>query len=159
MPSPWGPVVLLACLGSALAGQGSPPPSSAPLPPRWAPRGSIAPGDTVRDSLTRRDPLLPAESTYAQQWRLAGRAGQTVTIDIAADAFDAYAFLLGPGFERSAPQDDDSGGRCNARLTVRLPQTGDYFIVVTSSERRATGPFTLTVAAGPKPVSLAPCTR
>ena len=112
MPSPWGPVVLLACLGSALAGQGSPPPSSAPLPPlppRWAPRGSIAPGDTVRDSLTRRD--------------------------------------------------DDSGGRCNARLTVRLPQTGDYFIVVTSSERRATGPFTLTVAAGPKPVSLAPCTR
>ena len=57
------------------------------------------------------------------------------------------------------PQDDDSGGRCNARLTVRLPATGDYLIVATSSERRATGPFTLTVTAGPKPVALAPCTR
>jgi len=120
---------------------------------------TIAVGDTVRDSLTRRDALLPAESTYAQQWRLAGRAGQTVTIDLKASAFDAYAFLLGPGFEAGAPQDDDSGGRCNARLTVRLPRTGDYFIVVTSSERRATGAFTLTVVAGPRPRSLTPCDR
>jgi len=120
---------------------------------------TIAVGDTVRDSLTRRDALLPAEGTYAQQWRLAGRAGQTVTIDLKASAFDAYAFLLGPGFEAAAPQDDDSGGRCNARLTVRLPRTGDYFIVVTSSERRATGAFTLTVVAGPRPRSLTPCDR
>ena len=120
---------------------------------------TVAVGDTVRDSLTRRDALLPAESTYAQQWRLAGRAGQTVTIDLKASAFDAYAFLLGPGFEAGAPQDDDSGGRCNARLTVRLPRTGDYFIVVTSSERRATGAFTLTVVAGPRPRSLTPCDR
>ena len=120
---------------------------------------TIAAGDTVRDSLTRRDARLTAESTYAQQWRLAGRAGQTVTIDLKADAFDAYAFLLGPGFGAAAPQDDDSGGRCNARLTVRLPQTGDYFIVVTSSERFATGAFTLTVVAGSRPRSLTPCDR
>ena len=120
---------------------------------------TIAVGDTVRDSLTRRDALLPAESTYAQQWRLAGRAGQTITIDLASTAFDAYAFLLGPGFEAAAPQDDDSGGHCNARLTVRLPRTGDYFIVVTSSERLATGAFTLTVVPGSRPGSLAPCDR
>src|SRR2546425_5126672 len=140
----WRLVALLVLSASALAGQG---------------KRTIAVGDTVRDSLTRRDALLPAESTYAQQWRLAGRAGQTVTIDLKASAFDAYAFLLGPGFEAGAPQDDDSGGRCNARLTVRLPRTGGHFIVVTSSERFATGAFTLTVVAGPKPGSLAPCDR
>jgi hypothetical protein len=141
---PWRLVALLALTASALAAQG---------------KRTIAVGDTVRDSLTRRDALLPAESTYAQQWRLAGTAGKTVTIDLAADRFDAYAFLLGPGFEGAPPQDDDSGGRCNARLTVRLPRTGDFFIVVTSSERFATGAFTLTVVAGPKPRSLAPCDR
>ena len=143
---PWRLIVLLALATSpgVLAAQGS---------------RTIAVGDTVRDSLTRRDAVLSAERTYGQQWRLAGRAGQTVTIDLAADAFDPYAFLLGPGFEAAAPQDDDSGGRCNARLTVRLPRTGDYFIVVTSSERFATGAFTLTVVAGPRPVSLAPCAR
>ena len=139
-----------------------------PIPPRpvrpattarAAERGTIAPGDTVRDSLTRHDLLLRTENTYAQQWRLAGHAGQTVTVDLSSDAFDAYLFLLGPGFETTAPQDDDSGGRCNARLTVRLPKTGDYVIVVTTSDRLATGPFTLTVATGPRAVSLAPCTR
>jgi len=150
---PWRVVALLALASGAVAAQGTPTAT-----PR-APRGTIAVRDTVRDSLTRRDVLLPRESTYAQEWRLAGRAGQTVTIDLAADAFDAYAFLLGPGLDAAPPQDDDSGGRCNARLTVRLPRTGDYFIVVTSSERFATGAFTLTVAAGPKPVALAPCTR
>jgi hypothetical protein len=143
---PWRLAVLLALATSpsALAAQG---------------HRTIAVGDTVRDSLTRRDPLLPAESTYAEQWRLAGRAGETVTIDLAATAFDAYAFVLGPGFEAAAPQDDDSGGRCNARVRVRLPRTGDYFIVVTSSERFATGAFTLTVVAGLRPISLTPCTR
>src|SRR6184192_4148434 len=122
-------------------------------------RGTIAVGDTVRDSLTRHDLVLPAESTYAQQWRLRGRAGETVTIDLASTAFDAYLFLLGPNESPKPPQDDDSGGRCNARLTLRLPATGDYLIVATSSERHATGVFTLTVTAGPKPAALAPCTR
>ncbi len=141
---PWKLVASLALTASALAAQG---------------KRTIAVGDTVRDSLTRHDALLPAESTYAQQWRLAGTAGKTVTIDVVADAFDAYAFLLGPGLETTKPQDDDSGGRCNARLTIRLPQTGDYFIVVTSSERFATGAYTLSVVPGTKPRSLAPCNR
>ena len=122
------------------------------------PRGTIAVGDTVRDSLTRHDLVLPAESTYAQQRQLRGRAGETVTIDLASSAFDAYLFLLGPGSTKPQ-QDDDSGGRCNARLTIRFPAPGDYLIVATSSERRATGAFTLTVTAGPKPAALAPCTR
>jgi len=135
------------------------PASTPPPPPPPAVRGTIAPGDTVRDSLTRRDLLLRTENTYALEWRLAGRAGTTVTIDLASDAFDAYVFLLGPGLEKTAPQDDDSGGRCNARLTVQFPKTGDYFIVVTTSDRLATGPFVLTVTSGSRPVSLAPCTR
>lgn len=147
---PWKVVVVLALVL---------PPGAAAAQRKPAPHGTLALGDTVRDSLTRRDVLLAAESTYAQEWRLPGRAGETVTIDLKSDAFDAYAFLLGPGFDSASPQDDDSGGRCNARLTARLPRTGEYFVVVTSRERRATGAFALSVVAGPKPASLAPCTR
>jgi hypothetical protein len=152
--------LLAVVIPTALAAQRKAAPASTPPPPPPpAVRGTIAPGDTVRDSLTRRDVLLRTENTYALEWRLAGHAGSTVTIDLASDAFDAYVFLLGPGLEKTVPQDDDSGGRCNARLTVRFPKTGDYFIVVTTSDRLATGPFVLTVTSGSRPVSLAPCTR
>ncbi|HXI63859.1 MAG TPA: PPC domain-containing protein [Gemmatimonadales bacterium] len=154
--------LLAVVIPTALGAQRKAAPASTPPPPPPPPpavRGTIAPGDTVRDSLTRRDVLLRTENTYALEWRLAGRGGTTVTIDLASDAFDAYVFLLGPGLEKTAPQDDDSGGRCNARLTVRFPKTGDYFIVVTTSDRLATGPFVLTVTSGSRPVSLAPCTR
>ena len=132
----------------------SPPPPAAPP----TPKGAIAPGATIRDSLGARDVMLAAESTYAQPWKLAGAAGEIVTIDLTSDAFDAYEFLLGPGLD-SPPQDDDSGGRCNARLTVRLPRTGDYTIVVTSTDKFATGPFSLSVSVGAKPKSLNPCPR
>jgi len=156
-------LLALAVPGAGLVAQRKPTQARPPTPPASAApaaaRRTIALGDTVRDSLTRRDVLLRTENTYAQEWRLAGHAGQTVTIDLASDAFDAYLFLLGPGFETASPQDDDSGGRCNARLTARLPKTGDYVVVVTTSDRLATGRFTLTVASGSRPVSLAPCTR
>ena len=152
-------LVALAVPAGGLGAQRKPAPAAPQAPAARAEHGTIALGDTVRDSLTRRDVLLRTENTYAQQWRLAAKAGQTVTIDLTSDAFDAYVFLVGPGFETAPPQDDDSGGRCNARLTVRLPKSGDYFIVVTTSDRLATGPFILTAAPGSRPVSLVPCTR
>src|SRR2546428_13507259 len=73
---PWKLVASLALTASALAGQG---------------KRAIAVGDTVRDSLTRHDALLPAESTYAQQWRLAGTAGQTLDNHPAAGPLGAGA--------------------------------------------------------------------
>jgi hypothetical protein len=146
-------VLALTALPGGLRAQGKPSPA------QRAPKGVITTGKTVQDSLVKRDLLLPADSTYAQEWRLAGTAGETVTIDLASDAFDAYAFLLGAGLKGEAPQDDDSGGHCNARLTVRLPATGDYFIVVTSTDKLKTGAFTLSVTAGPKPKALARCDR
>ena len=141
---------------SLLTAQGKAPHS---VQARAAPKGVIAVGETVHDALTRRDPLLPADSAYAQQWRLSGHAGETVTIDLVSDAFDSYVFLLGPGLEREQLQDDDSGGSCNARLTARLPQTGDYYVVVTSSDKLRTGAFTLSVTRGAKAKSLSPCKR
>jgi hypothetical protein len=159
----WSCAVLLALATlpppPAAAAQGKPAPAPSSAAARRTARGTITVGETVRDSLGRRDLLLAADSTYAQQWRLAGHAGETVTIDLVSDAFDAYAFLLGPGLEGDPPQDDDSGGSCNARLTVRLPRTGDYYVVVTTSDKLATGAFALTVTAGAKPTSLTPCTR
>ncbi|HEV8395589.1 MAG TPA: PPC domain-containing protein [Vicinamibacterales bacterium] len=123
---------------------------------------SIDVGQSQQGNLTRTDVLLESDSTYAQPWTIQGRAGQTITIDLESDAFDAYLFLRGPGITGGRDfQDDDSGGNCQARLTATFPQNGEYEIVVNTAagEHFVTGAFTLSVTSGSKPKSVAPCRR
>ena len=104
--------------------------------------------------------LLRGDSTYAQAWTIQGRAGQTITVDLESDEFDAYMFVRGPGISNGgAFQDDDSGGSCNARLTVTFPEDGEYEIDVNTAEHYATGSFTLSVTSGSKPKSVSRCRR
>jgi hypothetical protein len=134
---------------------------------RFTPRPAAAPashaiaiGQTQQGSLTTGDVVLTNDSTYAQAWTIQGRAGQTVTVDLESDAFDAYLFLRGPGISGGRDfQDDDSGGNCNARLTAMFPQTGEYEIVVNTAAKYATGQFSLSVISGSKPKSVARCSR
>ncbi len=139
-------LTLLGASSGGLAGQ-------APAPER-----TIAVGQSIRGDLTKQDVLRRADSAYAERWVTHGIAGRTVTIDLDSDAFDPYLFVAGPGFERE-PQDDDSGGRCNARLTVTFPRDGEYTIVVSTADRYGLGPFTLSVTGGSKPKSLTSCDR
>ena len=127
------------------------------LPAQRRPAGTIAAGETITDTLKKKDLLLPRDSTYAREWEIAGRHDAVVTVDLVSDSFDAYLIVYGPGLE--AVQDDDSGGNCNARITVRFPETGAYRIAVTTAEKRQTGPFTLSVTSGAKAPSLARCSR
>jgi len=121
---------------------------------------SIDVGQNMQGQLTRNDVLLKSDSTYAQAWTIHGRQGQTVTIDLESDAFDAYLFVRGPGISGGRDyQDDDSGGNCNARLTVTFPETGDYELVVNTQGKYATGAFSISVTSGSKPKSLARCSR
>jgi len=119
---------------------------------------TIAVGQALDGELTTADHFRPRDSTYSQSWNLAGTAGQVVTVDLESTAFDPYLFVAGPGIGASL-QDDDSGGNCNARLTLTFPQTGDYVIVVNSATKRRTGPFTLSVTKGAKAKSLTRCDR
>ncbi len=121
---------------------------------------SINVGQTQQGNLSRNDVLLTSDSTYAQPWTIQGHAGQTITIDLESDAFDAYLFLRGPGISGGRDfQDDDSGGNCHARLTATFPQSGEYEIVVNTADHYATGAFTLSVTTGSKPKSVARCSR
>lgn len=119
----------------------------------------IAIGRSAVGTLGPRD-VLSADSTYVQSWTLAGEAGQTVTIELISTEFDAYVMLRGPGITGSRDySDDDSGGTCNARLTVTFPQTAGYEIIVNTAGKMESGAFTLTVDAGSKPKSLTRCNR
>lgn len=139
--------LVVTCVGAAASGLGA----------QRKPVRTIAAGDTVADTLRKRDHLLPRDSTYAREWEIAGRRDAVVTVDLESDSFDAYLIVYGPGLE--ALQDDDSGGSCNARITVRFPESGAYRIAVTTADKYQTGPFILTVTSGAKAPSLARCRR
>jgi hypothetical protein len=109
-------------------------------------------GQRVEGRLTDQDMIFQSDSTYAQIWTLEGVAGDTVTIDLISDDFDAYLMVSGPGLQRDR-QDDDSGGFCNARVTLTFPQTGTYQVVANTAEKHATGRYRLEVAAGTAPTA------
>lgn len=119
----------------------------------------IAIGRSATGTLSPSD-AISSDSSYVQIWTLAGQSGQTVTIELFSLEFDAYVMLQGPGIVGTRDySDDDSGGQCNARLTVTFPQTGDYEIIVNTRGKLEKGAFTLSVIAGSKPKSLTRCDR
>ena len=143
-----------ACRNTAAAPSGGDAPSGGGTVRR------ISVGQTQQGSLSRGDVLLTSDSSYAQAWTIQAQAGQTVTIDLESDEFDAYLFLRGPGISGGRDyQDDDSGGNCNARLTATFPQGGEYEVVVNTAGKYATGAFSLSVTTGSKPKSVARCSR
>lgn len=76
-----------------------------------------------------------------QVFEFTGEQGMPVSIDVMSEDFDAYLFLVGPGFD-DVMTDDDSGGACNARLTVFLPGSGTYRVAA-GSLGGSTGAYTL----------------
>ncbi len=100
-------------------------------------------GESVTGTLSNADPMVPGSDRRAQAWLLEGRAGQTVTVTLSSEQFDAYLYVLGPGI--GVQSDDDSAGELNAQLTVTFAETGSYRIIATSVSGGASGPYTLDV--------------
>jgi hypothetical protein len=111
-------------------------------------------GGEFTGALSTADFVSP-EDYYLEAWALEGRAGETVTVDLLSDAFDARVYVVGPGFP-TTQWDDDGAGGCNARLTVTLLENGTY-TVVASSYAGATGTYILRVSERPEPAPAYGC--
>ncbi len=122
-------------------------PSNAPPAP--GEMGRLDVGQVVRGELEPGDRVM-ADSTFADVWEFAGTGGETVTIYLRSDEFDTYLLLLDAS-GTTLGEDDDSGGDLNSRLTLTLPSTGTYQIVVNSAghEQRA-GMYTLSIEQAPR---------
>ncbi|MBM4068523.1 MAG: HEAT repeat domain-containing protein [Planctomycetes bacterium] len=98
----------------------------------------------VQGVLTAGDPFDRVRTQHYQvvhTYRM--KKGQTYTIDLQSP-WDNY-LRLEDARGRQLRQDDDSGGRLNARIVFPCQEDGWYRIIVTSYAARATGNYTLTV--------------
>ena len=90
------------------------------------PVADLRPGVTERHQLTAATASAPVDggggAGLFHAWRLRGRAGQTVTLDLRSDAFDPVIEVLGDtSLGRTIiARDDDGGEGANAQLTIRF---------------------------------------
>lgn len=115
--------------------------------PAMAPGEPIAVGDTVAGELVGTDGTNDA-GQITDGFRLTGRAGQRVQIDMASADFDTFLelFSLEGGVPTSLRTDDDGGEGTDSRLTFTLPADGEYRIEARGFTADATGAYSLSVS-------------
>ncbi len=103
--------------------------------------GTIAVGQTVNGTLTNAHP--------SASYTLAGTAGESISIHLTSDTFDAY-LVLEDSTGTSLVENDDSDGTNAAISNFSLPSDGNYTIVAESYGQydgtgAETGDYTLAV--------------
>jgi hypothetical protein len=88
--------------------------------------------------------------SYSDTYTYRGRAGETIVITLSSPDFDARLDFgkVNLGACRALDRDDDGGEGTDARLTVTLPEDGEYHVHVGSSQAGQRGRYTLLVARG-----------
>jgi serine protease Do len=112
-----------------------------PMPAIAAPNVLTLDGNVISAVLTASDRTLP-DGSYFKAYQFQGQAGQSVVIEMRANAIDPYLVLFDAS-GRKVAEDDDGGGGKNARIAVTLPTTGKYTLYANSYEVGQTGSFTI----------------
>ncbi len=89
--------------------------------------------------------VLPSDGSLYRQYTFEGRAGQSVTINLASPDFDTYVALLDPNGQLIGENDDASQSDPTSQLSITLPRTGVYRVIVNAYDRRGRGRYLLTI--------------
>jgi hypothetical protein len=93
------------------------------------------------------------DGSYLDLIQFSGAAGQTVTIDMSSDAFDAYLYLLDPTPAVVASNDDAQGGSGNSRIVFTLTRSGTWTIGATSLGANQFGSYVLAIQCTTAPAA------
>jgi len=99
---------------------------------------------TFEGVLDETSAVLEEDGSYFNTHTFEGQAGQTVSIELSSDNFDAYLLLRSP-YGELLGQDDDGGGGTNARLTIALTESGTYTAVANTYGPNETGRYVVKV--------------
>jgi hypothetical protein len=110
------------------------------------PPAPIAAGQTVSGRLTETD-SRDADGSYHDEWTFRGRPGETVTVTLRSDDFNAAVQVgrMVNGEWELLKEEDGTVDTRDAVLIVPLPEAGEYRIRAGSHRQRETGAYTLTL--------------
>jgi hypothetical protein len=101
---------------------------------------------SVAATLTEEDEQLD-NGSYFHDWLYSARAGESLTITMRSDDFDAFLDIgrMVNGRFESLASDDDSAGGTHARLSFTAPGAGEFTVRARSFDPDATGSYSLTL--------------
>jgi hypothetical protein len=96
------------------------------------------------------------DESFAQAWALELPRGESVTVDLLSDQFDAFLIIVGPGIAEPLT-DDDGAGACDARISFKASEGGTFTVLANSAWPSEVGTFRLRVTEEPGPMTAGEC--
>ena len=99
-----------------------------------------------RGSLEKGDRVIADDGSLYDFYPLEGKAGDSFTIYLESDEFDAFVALVDSQGNTIKENDDISESDSNSRIRVTLPEDGTYNVIVNTYDEQGTGKYVLTVS-------------
>jgi hypothetical protein len=97
-------------------------------------------------SLEQGDRVIEDDGSLYDFYPIQGRAGESVTINLESDKFDAFVALVDSNGKTVGENDDISPEDSNSQLKVTLPEDGVYNVIVNTYDENGTGEYILKVS-------------
>lgn len=110
------------------------------------------PVSTAENVLLRREgvldssaSILPSDGSLYRSYNFSGQAGQVIHLFLESADFNTYLIILDANGNKIAENDDINPNNSNSRLSVTLPRTETYQVVVNTFDRTGRGRYLLEV--------------
>ncbi|NEQ40378.1 MAG: hypothetical protein F6K40_30760 [Okeania sp. SIO3I5] len=111
------------------------------IPPTQEQRVILEQEGTLSDD----DLVLPSDESIYDEHTFEGTESQVVSITLESSDFDTYLAVFSPTNELLGEHDDINKKNTNSQLTITLPVTGKYRVIVNSYDKTGRGEYNLQV--------------
>ena len=98
-----------------------------------------------RGALEEGDRVIDEDGSLYDFYPIEGKEGETYTIYLESDEFDAFVALVDSNGNTIQENDDISQENSNSRIRVTLPEDGKYNVIVNTYDEDGSGQYILTV--------------
>ena len=98
-----------------------------------------------RGSLEEGDRVIADDGSLYDFYPIEGKKGESYTIYLESDEFDAFVALVDSSGNTIEENDDISQDNSNSRIEVTLPEDGTYNVIVNTYDEEGKGKYVLTV--------------
>ena len=99
-----------------------------------------------RGSLEEGDNVIADDGSFYDSYPLEGKAGDSFTIYLESDEFDAFVALIDDKGNIIEQNDDISEENSNSRIRVTIPENGVYNVIVNAYDEGGQGKYVLIVS-------------